>query len=531
MRKVALALAAAAIAALSPSPSFADDDDCPLASLYEPELCPVGAAIASTIENVGEILGEVAELRKASAAAGAQIAGLRNAFFRQLDLGNRDTPEEQEFSQILFEKDVYYMSLYVAEGSVKGKNDAERVSKLGGGPIDGGIDPHASTRFGEWVDAIRRQFGAKNNEFVFILSPARFLAAIQATRREYQAYKRVRDKYELIHWQMSRRPTLPKPTTPGEMADQYVEATLGPTVIDNLSRLDGAAKREAEETALAWLAKLRKAIVDYESVELTVDNVAAALRAQGDAYTEQDIESFESAIGNLAETGKTEREARIAAAVGAIVQKHDRARRQFSVVNEDMIAIDLRTRVFAQTSGKLSESEAEAVSKDPKWKGIHDKLWYYSSGPGHEVKYGVSPYLVDRPYIVTRAHARQASANSRRPSETGSAAVADAGRRAGAVCGRASGGGAPPGGREKGGRTSQSRRGRRRWRLARRRGGPRSRGASMRRRTRRAGLRKRKGKTTKTGVSSSSRPSARSRKPRRNAWPRSGKGTPRSAPT
>ena len=66
-----------------------------------------------------------------------------------------------------------------------------------------------------------------------------------------------------------------------------------------------------------------------------------------------------------------------------------------------MIALDLRTRAYRQTIGKLSPNEAEAVSKDPKWKNIHDKLWYYSSGPGHEVAYGVTPYANTRPYIVT----------------------------------------------------------------------------------------------------------------------------------
>ena len=65
-----------------------------------------------------------------------------------------------------------------------------------------------------------------------------------------------------------------------------------------------------------------------------------------------------------------------------------------------MIALDLRTRAYRQTIGKQSPNEAEAVSKDPKWKDIHDKLWYYSSGPGHEVAYGVTPYANTRPYIV-----------------------------------------------------------------------------------------------------------------------------------
>ena len=87
---------------------------------------------------------------------------------------------------------------------------SERVDKLAGGRSTGGIDPHASTMFGEWVSAIRQRLGAQNNEFIFFPSPLKFREAFEASQAEYQAYKLVRDKYELRQWQMSRRPKLPK---------------------------------------------------------------------------------------------------------------------------------------------------------------------------------------------------------------------------------------------------------------------------------------------------------------------------------
>ncbi len=402
MRKIVLAVATVAATFLPSRESFADDDNsCPLASLSEPELCPVGAAIGSMVENLGDVAQQIGEFRSRSAAAGAEIARFRRAFYEELDSGVRGGQAEQEFSQVLLEKDVYYMSLYAAGGMLFGKQDVERVDKLGGRPIDGGIDPHASTMFGEWVSAIRQRLGAQNNEFIFFPSPLKFREAFEASQAEYQAYKLVRDKYELRQWQMSRRPKLPKATTREEMADQYIESIVAPVLRDHLDLTQGSAKQEAEQTALDWIAKLRRVIVDYELVELTTDNVVAVLRAYGGYYTDQDIASFLHQVGDTTKLDQQQREARFAAAVGRIIQAHDHARGSFSVVNEDMIALDLRTRAYAQTTGKLSESEAEAVAKDPKYKNFHDRLWYYTSGPGHEVKFGVTPYANVRPYIVS----------------------------------------------------------------------------------------------------------------------------------
>ena len=185
------------------------------------------------------------------------------------------------------------------------------------------------------------------------------------------------------------------------MADQYIESIVAPVLRDHLDLTQGSAKQEAEQTALDWIAKLRRVIVDYESVELTTDNVVAVLRAYGGYYTDQDIASFLHQVGDTTKLDQQQREARFAAAVGRIIQAHDHARGSFSVVNEDMIALDLRTRAYAQTTGKLERNKAEAVAKDPKYKNFHDRLWYYTSGPGHEVKFGVTPYANVRPYMVS----------------------------------------------------------------------------------------------------------------------------------
>jgi hypothetical protein len=402
MRKLVFAaLIVAPSTLLSATASFANDaDDCSLAALIEPELCPTGAAIAQNLQRFGEALQGIARFRSVTAEASAEVAGYRQAFFYQLDAGARNSKEEQEFSEVLFEKDIYYMSLYTPNGAVKGKQDVERIDKLGGKPIGGGINPLASTQFGEWVTAIRTRLGARNNEFIFT-SPIAFREAFEASKAEYQAYKRARDKIELGTWQLSRRPRLPKPTTIDEIVDQYFETTLGPEVKQKVSLLNGSAKQDAEQTALDWARKLRRVIIDYESFRLTPDGIAAALRSYGRAFSENEIASVLVQIRDLPPTDQTAIEARSAAALGRIIQAHDRAAGiRYSVVNEDMIALDLRTRAYRQTTGKLSPNEAEAVSKDPKWKDIHDKLWYYSSGPGHEVAYGVTPYANTRPYIV-----------------------------------------------------------------------------------------------------------------------------------
>ena len=402
MTKLVLAaLVTAASMWLSPTASFADDDHCPLASLTEPELCPIGAAIAQTLDNFTDVAQRIGEFRSASAGASPEAARFRRAFYSQRDAGVRGSKEEHEFSEILFEKDIYYMSLYAAGGMVKGKQRVEGIERLGGQPIDGGIDPHASTRFGEWVTAIRTRLGPRNDELIFFPSPIKFREAFEASRAEYQAYKRVRDKYELRQWQMLRRPRFPKPTTNEEIVDEYFESTRGPAVTKNVAPLQGSAKQEAEQTTLAWAGKLRRLILDYESFQLMPDGVAAALRTYNGSFSEKEIASILNEIGDLATINQREREFRIAAVVGRVIRAHDAAvGLRVSVVNEDMVSLDLRTRAYRQTTGKLSESEAEAVSMDPKLKDIRDKLWYYSSGPGHEVAYGVTPYADVRAYIL-----------------------------------------------------------------------------------------------------------------------------------
>ena len=92
------------------------------------------------------------------------------------------------------------------------------------------------------------RLGARNNEFIFT-SPIAFREAFEASKAEYQAYKRARDKIELGMWQLWHPERLPKPTTIDEIVDQYFETTLGPEVKQKVSLLNGSAKQDAEQTS------------------------------------------------------------------------------------------------------------------------------------------------------------------------------------------------------------------------------------------------------------------------------------------
>ena len=71
------ALIAAPSTLLSPTASFADDaDDCSLAGLIEPELCPTGAAIAQNLQRFGEALQGIARFRSVTAEASAEVGRL-----------------------------------------------------------------------------------------------------------------------------------------------------------------------------------------------------------------------------------------------------------------------------------------------------------------------------------------------------------------------------------------------------------------------------------------------------------------------
>ena len=67
---------------LSPTASFANDaDDCSLAGLIEPELCPIGAAIAQNLQRFEEALQGIARFRSVSTKSFSGSSRLQTGLF------------------------------------------------------------------------------------------------------------------------------------------------------------------------------------------------------------------------------------------------------------------------------------------------------------------------------------------------------------------------------------------------------------------------------------------------------------------
>jgi TPR repeat protein len=162
-----------------------------------------------------------ADLVVATAVATVEIEAARQRFWELYP----DKPGFEEasahFADLLWHKDQLYMAGYLMEGVpldnnvepgprvpanfrgptgqtlTESRNLAGLVFKLAGG-IDGGIEPTLGKWFFDWVRAVRREMGAKNDQQVLMLNIVRYPGALAQAEEEYREYARRRDFGELL---------------------------------------------------------------------------------------------------------------------------------------------------------------------------------------------------------------------------------------------------------------------------------------------------------------------------------------------
>lgn len=156
--------------------------------------------------SIGEVIGEqignavraAGQLAASKAEATARISVARSKYFRSYP--DKEGVEEAEatLAELLFEKDLYFLSMYLAEGPTRdARLRIEGIETLTGGMLDGGIQPAAWNKFMAWVNAVRLPLGGKQpGQLIFVLDPNKLLKAIESALPEYNRYKDVRDMAE-----------------------------------------------------------------------------------------------------------------------------------------------------------------------------------------------------------------------------------------------------------------------------------------------------------------------------------------------
>ncbi len=181
MRLCCLLLAFASMSAIG-SMGWASDQD-PL----EPS---IGGIVA---ENLESAFHAAQDANQNANLATSDIDAARKRYWKAYSSGSNLAQAEAEFSQQLWVKDLYYVTISLPEGL-----DGDVARMVGTiARIDGGIRPAAYPAFKDWVVALREELGARGANDLVVLDPVRLLKAISTTQDRYVAYKRARDRAEL----------------------------------------------------------------------------------------------------------------------------------------------------------------------------------------------------------------------------------------------------------------------------------------------------------------------------------------------
>lgn len=257
----------------------------------------IGASIG---RQIGDIIVKGDQFKNAKSNANAEFKQARSAFYGQLANGVLGSPEEQNFAELLYDKDIYFLSLNVSEGVRSSKKRLEALDKLSGGAaLDGGISGWpADDLFDAWVTAVRSHLGARaDGQLIFVFNPVALKQAIDATKPSYDRYRKARDAQEFKRWRASRPLIVePKADTPEQRADTYIRVVLHDAVEKAVAAVPEAEREPTREKIAPWANQLRQAIVDYEATPITPDVVADALKAW--KYSSEDTAYFWQQLGN-----------------------------------------------------------------------------------------------------------------------------------------------------------------------------------------------------------------------------------------
>ena len=250
-------------------------------------------------QQIGDTVVKGAQFKSSKHDANAEFAQARRAFYAQLANGILGSPEEQNFAELLYDKDIYYLSLNVSEGV---RSSAKRMKALdalsGGAALDDGIAGWpADDLFDVWVTDVRSQLGATaDGQLIFVFDPVAFKQAIDATKPSYDRYRKARDEQEFKRWRASRPLIMePKADTPEQRADTYMRVVMHNAVEEVVENLPQKEREQFRAKTEPWASQVRQAIIDYEKRAITPDTVSRAMKAW--KYSDEETAYFWSRLG------------------------------------------------------------------------------------------------------------------------------------------------------------------------------------------------------------------------------------------
>jgi hypothetical protein len=153
--------------------------------------------------NIMKGLQSMGKARASTAKSSARIKKARAEYWAQFPDGPGLQEAQERFTELLVNKDLFYLTLHIDPLGLKGekktqawvKNTAEKM----GGAIDNGLWPGTEHKFYGWVRAFRNAL-KKDDPFMTKWTVNQKLAdaAWEQSKEKYAAYKRARDCAELM---------------------------------------------------------------------------------------------------------------------------------------------------------------------------------------------------------------------------------------------------------------------------------------------------------------------------------------------
>ncbi len=373
---------------------------------FAQQLLTIDEYVAATLGNqIADAITKGNAFANSKQEANLKYAAARAAFFAEIDKGEKGSAAEKEFGGMLRGKDIYYLSLYVSEGMFAAKKRVNALDTLTSGSFDGGID--AEDTFSAWVQAVRTELGEpKDGRLLFVANPRAFQSAIEKTADVYDRYRMARDRKEYQKWSISRRKYSPKPKTPEDFADIYINYSLNASIETALAELPESERSSAAEKLRVWTEQLRAAIIDFENVELTPEKTVAYLREKNDG--DDAIAFFLRRLGDTSKLNAKEVWPAITRAWLDTIARDQQIREPRlhpHLPEEESLKSLLRGWVFGRERGKLTASQlAEMQQYKLRERASYlpfDKL-NYLFGPGQPMKISRANYFLDRNLMVAK---------------------------------------------------------------------------------------------------------------------------------
>jgi hypothetical protein len=208
---------------------------------------------------------------------------------------------------------------------------------------------------------------------------------LQNTSDVYAKYKALRDRAEFGRWHKSIRTNAPPAKTPEEHADRYIKYILNPEIEEALPGIPEGERASALEKIDVWREQLRRAILDFEKIEVTPEKVVGELRQKN--FNEALIQFFIDAVDRARQSGNANLNEVIIRTQQEISARREKmesgTRTPLDRLEPSSFNVDYGNRmwIYAHEKGKLTSGQlGEMQYPNPSTATLFEYLY----GPGHD---------------------------------------------------------------------------------------------------------------------------------------------------